>query len=71
MASAAHVNVAKIVVEVHDRVGNYLNNRKRKEITRIEDEDEITISIVTKSDVFFEHMTFRAEDANGREVTLG
>jgi ribonuclease E len=70
MASAAHEGIARIVIEVHDRVGNYLNNRKRKDITRIEDENEISISIVTKTDVFFEHMTFRAEDSNGREVSL-
>jgi ribonuclease E len=68
MAASAHPGVEKIVIEVHDRVGNYLNNRKRKELIRIEDEHEITIVIVTKSDVCLEHMLFKAEDANGREI---
>ena len=70
LASAGHEKVAKIVIEVHDRVGNYLNNRKRKDLTRIEDENEITISIVARADVSFEHLAFRCDDENGREVTL-
>jgi Ribonuclease G/E len=70
LSASGQAEVARIIVEVHDRVGNYLNNRKRKEITRIEDEKEITISIVARSDVSFEHLTFRCDDENGREVAL-
>jgi ribonuclease E len=69
MSAAAHEQVSRMLIEVHDRVGNYLNNRKRKDLIRIEDEHEVEIVIVTKSDVSFEHMTFRAEDSAGREVT--
>ena len=69
MSAAVHEPVSRIVIEVHDRVGNYLNNRKRKDLIRIEDENEVEIVIVTKSDVSFEHMTFRAEDSAGREVS--
>ena len=71
MSSSAHEQVTRIVIEVHDRVGNYLNNRKRKELIRIEEEHEVEIVIVAKSDVCLEHMTFRAEDANSREVNIG
>jgi len=70
LAAASSETVKRIVIEVHDRVGNYLNNRKRKELIRIEDENEVEIVIVTKSDVLFEHMTFRTEDAVGKEVSL-
>ncbi len=71
MSSSAMESVARIQIEVHDRVGNYLNNRKRKELIRIEEENEVEIIIVAKSDVCLEHMTFRSEDSNGREVPLG
>ncbi len=71
MSASVHEQVSRIVIEVHDRVGNYLNNRKRKDLIRLEEENEVEIVIVTKSDVSFEHMTFRAEDSSGREVTLG
>jgi ribonuclease E len=70
MSAAGHDQVTRMLIEVHDRVGNYLNNRKRKDLIRIEDENEVEVVIVTKSDVSFEHMTFRAEDAAGREVNL-
>ncbi|MGV2338627.1 MAG UNVERIFIED_CONTAM: hypothetical protein LVR18_32960 [Planctomycetaceae bacterium] len=70
LAAASSDPVKRIVIEVHDRVGNYLNNRKRKELIRIEDENQVEIVIVTKSDVLFEHMTFRPEDAAGKEVSL-
>ena len=33
-----------------------------------EEENEVEIVIVTKSDVSFEHMKFRAEDSASREV---
>jgi ribonuclease E len=68
MSASSQENVVKIQIEVHDRVGNYLNNRKRKELIRIEEENEVEIVIVAKSDVCLEHMTFRCEDANGKEL---
>jgi len=68
MAGSAHEDVSKIVIEVHDRVGHYLNNKKRKDITRIEDENDLLIQIVARSDVSFEHFTFRCEDDHGKEV---
>jgi hypothetical protein len=37
-------------------------------LIRIEEENEVEIVIVTKSDVSFEHMKFRAEDSASREV---
>jgi ribonuclease E len=70
LAASGHEKVSRIIIEVHDRVGNYLNNRKRKDLTRIEDENEMTISIVARADVSFEHLTFRCEDETGREVSL-
>ncbi len=68
MTAAPMEKVQRIVIEVHDRVGNYLNNRKRKDVINIEEENDVRIEIVTNADVSFEHLTFRAEDANGREV---
>ena len=38
-----------------------------EELIRIEEENEVEIVIVAKSDVCLEHMTFRCEDANGKE----
>jgi len=68
MTAAPMEKVVRIVVEVHDRVGNYLNNRKRKDVINIEEENGVRIEIVTSADVSFEHLNFRAEDSSGREI---
>lgn len=70
LAATGQDAVSRIVIEVHDRVGNFLNNRKRKELTRIEDENDMIVSIVARSDVNPEHLACRYEDDNGREVQL-
>jgi ribonuclease E len=70
LAATGSPEVARIVIEVHDRVGHFLNNRKRKELTRIEVENDLTISIVARADICLEHLTCRFEDEAGREVSL-
>ena len=49
MSAASSDEVARIVIETHDRVANDLNNRKRKALTRLEDEQEVKITIVARS----------------------
>lgn len=68
MSAASNDNVATIVIEMHDRVANDLNNRKRKELTRLEDERDVEVSIVSRSDVNLEHLTISCEDEDGRTV---
>jgi len=61
-------NVAKITVEVHDRVGAYLNNRKRKDLISFEDENNVTIHINSRADVSPEHLQIRCFDATSSEL---
>ena len=69
-AESLSIEVMRLVMSAssQENVGNYLNNRKRKELIRIEEENKVEIVIVAKSDVCLEHMTFRCEDTNGREL---
>jgi ribonuclease E len=60
--------VAKITVEVHDRVGTYLNNRKRKDLIRFEEENNVSIHISTRGDVSPEHLQIRCYDSTGTEL---
>jgi ribonuclease E len=60
--------VTKITVTVADDVATYLNNRKRRELSRIEDEGEIAIQIFGREDVSPEHLALECEDSAGREV---
>ncbi len=61
-------NVSKITVEVQDRVSAYLNNRKRKDLIRFEEESNVTIHISSRSDVSPEHLQIRCFDGTGTEI---
>jgi ribonuclease E len=71
MSAATNEDVAKIIIETHDRVAHDLNNRKRKQLISLEDERDVMISIVSRTDVAPEHLTVRCEDEGGREVVIG
>ena len=62
MNAASNDEVARITIEVQDRVANYLNNRKRKEITETEDQCSGTVHIRSVSDAIPEY--FKLECAN-------
>jgi ribonuclease E len=61
-------SVSKITVEVHDRVGAYLNNRKRKDLIRFEEENQVMIHINSRADGSPEHLNIRCFDATGTEL---
>jgi len=57
-----------ISVTVNDEVGTYLNNKKRREISRLEDDAKVTIQVVGRKDYLPEQVTFSCLDNQGREV---
>ena len=61
-------NVSRITVEVHDRVAAYLNNRKRRDLIRFEEENNVAIHISSRADVSPEHLQIRCFDASGTEL---
>jgi ribonuclease E len=68
---AAHApRVNRITVRVNDEVSAYLNNKKRKEIIRIEDEAQITLQILGSEGLYPEHLELDCRDAEGREVPM-
>ncbi len=60
--------VSKITVEVHERVATYLNNRKRKDLIRFEDENDVAIHIASRADYGPEHLQIRCYDGSGTEL---
>jgi len=70
MTAANREEVKSIKCEIHDRVAGYLNNRKRKEITKIEDSCGVSIVIDARSDVSPEHLQLRCTDEIGSEVRV-
>ncbi len=62
--------ITRITVSVEEDVASYLNNRKRRELTRIEDEHSLQVLVMSREDVSPEHLKIVCEDANGREVRV-
>jgi len=63
--------IAKISVFVEEEVANYLNNRKRRELTNLEDEHDLQVLVLGREDVSPEHLKVECEDSSGREVRPG
>lgn len=59
--------VAQVTVTVAEAVANYLNNKKRRELARLEDEGQMTIQVVGAQDVSPEHLLVQCRNAEGRE----
>jgi ribonuclease E len=66
---AAHrENVQRIEIEVHQDVANYLQNRKRKEIGRLEEQGQIQVTVHGQQAVSPEFLQFVCYDNNNNEV---
>jgi len=61
-------DVARVTVRVADDVATYLNNKKRRELARLEDDGKISVQIFGAEEVSPEYLVIECHDANGREV---
>lgn len=61
-------DVRTVTIAVADEVATYLNNRKRRELTRLEDEGRMTVQIIGLKGVSPEHLAVECRDAENREV---
>jgi ribonuclease E len=66
MLATHRAGATKLVVTVADDVAGYLNNKKRRELTRLEDENKIVIQVFGREGASPEHLVIECEDANGR-----
>ncbi len=68
MLASQHAEVAKINVTVCDEVATYLNNKKRREMARLEDDGHMTVMILTSEGATPEHLVVQCQDSDNREV---
>ena len=69
-SNASRNNVQSIRLEVHQRVGEYLNNRKRRSLNEIEQECGATVSIATLKDCSPNHLVATCKDQHGKDVRI-
>ncbi|HEY2147559.1 MAG TPA: Rne/Rng family ribonuclease [Pirellulales bacterium] len=66
--SAQREDIAKVSVTVAEEVATYLNNKKRREMARLEDEGQMTIQVFGKESISPEHLVIECQDSAGREI---
>jgi ribonuclease E len=67
---AQHPSVARVAVTGEEEVASYINNRKRRDRTKMEDEHNVQVLVISREDLSPEFLKFECEDASGREVRV-
>jgi ribonuclease E len=62
--------VSRITVMVEEEVANYLNNRKRRDLVQLEQENNVEVLVVSGEGLSPEYLKIDCVDANGREMRL-
>lgn len=70
MLAAQRQDITQVTVTVAEDVAEHLNNRKRKELTRLEEEGKMVVQIVGTKGVAPEHVDVVCRNAENREVRL-
>ncbi len=60
--------VAQVTVTVAEEVADYLNNRKRHELARLEEDGKMAVQIIGVEGVAPEHLVVQCRDGDDREV---
>jgi ribonuclease E len=68
MTCAALPDVAEIKLEVHQRVADYMINRKRREMTDLEERYDVTVHVQTGINVGPAHLNVNCFDDSGKQV---
>ncbi|MGO8689216.1 MAG: Rne/Rng family ribonuclease [Thermoguttaceae bacterium] len=60
--------ICRVIVSVAGEVADYLNNKKRHELVRLEDDGNMAVQVVPAEGVAPEYLLLDCRDAEGREV---
>ncbi|MFM7843959.1 MAG: ribonuclease E/G [Planctomycetota bacterium] len=70
MLASLQAGIASATVRCHADVASYLNNRKRREIVRLEEETKLHVQILGVEGHYPEHLELELRDGEGREIKL-
>jgi ribonuclease E len=62
--------VVRVIVTVEEEVANYLNNKKRRDLVQLEQDNNVEVQVVSKEGLSPEFLKIDCLDANGREVRI-
>ncbi|HEX7449371.1 MAG TPA: Rne/Rng family ribonuclease [Pirellulales bacterium] len=68
MLACHQEGLARVTLTVSDEVAVYLNNKKRRELSKLEDDTGIVVQIFGREGLSPEHLSIECHDANGREM---
>ncbi|MDX1961662.1 MAG: Rne/Rng family ribonuclease [Pirellulales bacterium] len=68
LLAAQQEDISRMAVTVQFEVGTYLNNKKRREIAKMEENSGKQVQILSKEGVSPEHLVMECYDATGREI---
>ena len=71
MTHAAHPDVVRINLEVNPRVADYLTNKKRRDVLRLEEDYEVNVVIQAPPTAGPEHFVIKCTNDIGAEVVVG
>jgi len=60
--------IVQVKITAAEAVADFLNNRKRMEISRLEQEGGMTVQVIGKEEVAPEYLVVECRDAEGREL---
>lgn len=63
-------HIVRVTVRVNDSVAAYLNNRKRREVSEMEDVGKMTVQILGSEGLFPEHLEMDCRDEHGERVEI-
>lgn len=70
MLTAQQPKCQRITVTVNDEVSTYLNNKKRRELSELEESNSVTIQVIGREGYFPEQLSMECRDAKGLEVPV-
>jgi ribonuclease E len=70
IVASQRTDVTRVTVTVHDEVASYLNNKKRRELARIEEEGQMTVQVLGKEGLFPEHLAIECRDSEGHVIDI-
>jgi ribonuclease E len=70
MLASYHPDVNQVTIRVNDEVAAYLNNKKRRELSRLEESGNMTVQILATESAFPEFLEMLCRSAEGTSIQV-